>query len=281
MPARLWFNGFIVTSTRLLLLLAAAAAQIDPAPYPSAVVLSASRRARFTVLSPRLLRLQWSEEPGSFSDAPTTTIVNRRLPVPAFSVARPAPDALVITTAALRLSFNDSGGGFTAGSLAVTAGAGVAWAPGARQRANLLGTLRFMDCYTTPAACFSDYMGGLSPGLLARDGWTLVNDSAAALRTPAPPDGGLSWWAAPGATAQDLYLIMYGDDFKGALAEAASVMGAPEMPPRAALGVWWSQNYPWGNATGNASIVTGVLDAYAAYDIPLSVLVLFVFCTQR
>jgi alpha-glucosidase (family GH31 glycosyl hydrolase) len=50
-------------------------------------------------------------------------------------------------------------------------------------------------------------------------------------------------------------------------------MGAPELPPRAALGVWWSQNYPWTNTTGNASIVTGVLDQYAALDIPLSVLV--------
>jgi hypothetical protein len=343
----------------LLLGFTLAAAAPNPLPDPASVVLSPSGRARFTVLSPTLLRMQYSAN-GSFSDAPTTTIVNRRLPVPAFAVAHPNSTAVAISTASLQLTFVDddaaaactpgswvtgadaglprtrlpqypsgaptasageccalcgaspgcagwvwgessgqptcwplasfsghapatgrtfgvSSGRFLPGKLVINGSAPgvgpVAWTPGAAQAANLQGTLSFMDCYTTPAQCFQDYMTGLGPGLLARDGWTLLDDSGTALRTPAAP-GGIPWWAAADATAQDLYFLLYGDDFKGALAGAASVMGAPEMPPRAALGVFWSQNYPWTNTSGNASVVTGVLDNYASFGIPLSTLVL-------
>ena len=327
-------------------------AQYDPSPDPASVVVSPSGRARFTVLSPRLLRMQWSAS-GGFSDAPTIAVVNRRLPVPAFTVAHPNATAITITTLALVLTFDDAaqpgcggaggtdageprerlpqypngtqtatagaccslcdasagcagwvwggvhsgepmcwplasfngqvpaagrtfglaGAGFTAGNLAVS-GRGVTWVPGAAQAFNLLGTLQQMDCYSTPTQCFGEYMAGLQPGLLARDGWTLFDDTGAALRTPPKEAGGIPWWRAADPAAQDFYFMLYGEDFKGALAEAASVMGAPEMPPRAALGVWWSQNYPWTNTTGNMSIVTGVLEEYAAYDIPLSALVL-------
>ena len=325
------------------------------------MVLSPSGRARFTVLSPRLVRLQYSTAGYTlFSDAPTLAVVNRRLPVPAFSVAHPNATALTISTASLVLTFDDAAaqpactpgswaGGMDAGpprtrlpsfpngAPAATAGAcctlceaasgcvgwvwgdfegaptcwplasfagrvpaagrtlgavapgfapgtlsiaghapgvgAIAWSPGDNQTGNLQGTLPFMDCYLTPTQCYEAYVAGLQPGLLARDGWTLVDDSGAALRTAPEKAGGIPWWGAADPAAQDLYFILYGDDFKGALAEAASVMGAPEVPPRAALGVWWSQNYPWTNTTGNASIVTGVLDMYAALEIPLSVLV--------
>lgn len=350
-------------SALFLLAAALAAPPPDPRPAPGAVVLAPSARARFTVLSPSLLRLQYASD-GVFSDAPTLAIVNRALPVPAFTSSFNATTGvLTLTTGALTLTFNDSaaapsaacaapapgtdagpprvrsvafpagapaadaaaccaacarapdcaayvfddaqrvcfplasfngtvparnrtfaahaaGGGFSRASLRIAAaalpgGAPLAWAPGDEQAANLLGTVTQMDCYTTPAECFATYTAELaaSRGLLARDGWTVFDDSATTLRGPPRADGS-RWWAPPRAGDVDLYFSAYGDDFRGALAGFASVMGAPELPPRAALGIFWSQNYPWTNITGNTSIVTGVLDQYAALDIPLSTLVL-------
>jgi len=79
----------------------------DPAPDPAAIV-PAGPSARFTVLSPALLRLQHAGggAPAAFDDRATAVIVNRRLPVPPFSVARPTPTSLVVTTALLRLTYD-------------------------------------------------------------------------------------------------------------------------------------------------------------------------------
>jgi len=169
-----------------------------------------------------------------------------------------------------------SGGGFSSQTLKIssTEGGAVSWAPGDVQSSNLGGTLPYMDCYSTPAECFEQYHSALQPGLLAKDGWTLFDDSLGTLRTPE------GWWAPPALAALDWYFAAYENtDFKGALATFASVMGPPEIPPRAFLGVWWSQNYPWTNSsTGNSSIVTEVMDKYASLSIPLSLLVLDMDC---
>ena len=159
--------------------------------------------------------------------------------------------------------------GFSPGNLKISAstGSAISWSPGDVQTANLGGTLPWMDCYSTPAECFEQYHGALQPGLLARDGWSLLDDSLGTLRTP---DG---WWAAP-RESLDWYFVVYDADFKSGLSTFASIMGPPEIPPRAFMGVWWSQNYPWTNISGNASIVADVLDQYAALSIPLSTLVL-------
>ena len=73
---------------RFALLLAAlpiflsAAAQNDPMARPEAVVVSGN--ARFTILTDRLVRMEWAEN-SAFEDRASLTIVNRNLPVPRFS----------------------------------------------------------------------------------------------------------------------------------------------------------------------------------------------------
>ena len=54
----------------------------EPAADPAAAVVVG--RARFTVLAPRLLRLEYSET-GTFEDRPTLAFVNRKQPVPEFT----------------------------------------------------------------------------------------------------------------------------------------------------------------------------------------------------
>ena len=58
------------------------AQNLNPVAHPDAVVRSG--KARFTVLTPEMIRIQYSDR-ALFEDRATFAIVNRRLPVPAFT----------------------------------------------------------------------------------------------------------------------------------------------------------------------------------------------------
>ena len=62
--------------------LSADEATINPQASPEAVVTSG--RARFTVLTPQMIRIQWSTRQ-NFEDRATFAVVNRNLPVPSFT----------------------------------------------------------------------------------------------------------------------------------------------------------------------------------------------------
>ena len=66
----------------------------DPVADPRAVVVSDN--ARFTVLESRLVRMEWAAD-GKFEDRATLGVVNRKLPVPAYTV-RKAGKKLTIKT---------------------------------------------------------------------------------------------------------------------------------------------------------------------------------------
>jgi len=53
----------------------------DPLAHPSAIVISG--KARFTVLTPRVLRMEWTED-GIFEDHASLTFINRKLLIPEF-----------------------------------------------------------------------------------------------------------------------------------------------------------------------------------------------------
>ena len=62
-------------SAAMLLLPLVASAEVDPKADARAVVVSGN--ARFTVLTPQLIRMEWSES-GLFEDRATLTFVNRK-----------------------------------------------------------------------------------------------------------------------------------------------------------------------------------------------------------
>ena len=66
----------------LLLLPTFVSAQENPQADARAVVVAGN--ARFTVLTPQLIRMEWSED-GVFEDRATLTFVNRKTDVPNFS----------------------------------------------------------------------------------------------------------------------------------------------------------------------------------------------------
>src|SRR5574344_2217542 len=77
----------------------------NPKADPKAEVVCGN--ARFTVLTDRLIRMEWSED-GKFEDRASLAIINRRLDVPAFTVSRKA-DAVTVKTAVLTLNYSGKG----------------------------------------------------------------------------------------------------------------------------------------------------------------------------
>ena len=120
----------------------------QPAANPASVVTSGS--ARFTVLAPRLLRLEWSET-GQFEDRATFAFPTRFSAVPAHYSTRQEGSTLVIDTGELVLRYTHSGqdsGKFMPHNLSITFtlnGKTVAWTPGTPCLANLRGTRRTVD----------------------------------------------------------------------------------------------------------------------------------------
>src|SRR5579872_6328637 len=91
----------------------------NPVADVRAVVQAGS--ARFTVLTPQLIRLEWAKD-GKFEDHASFAFVNRALPVPQFTRQLGPGNRLVLKTSALTLVYNpgDADGKFTADDLTVS-----------------------------------------------------------------------------------------------------------------------------------------------------------------
>ena len=155
----------------------------NPVAHPEAQVVVGN--ARFTVLTDRLVRMEWSEN-GSFEDHATLAIVNRDLPVPKFSTTRTG-EGVRIKTSFFELTYR-GGGKFTAENLVVNLWMNkriVTWHPGDEPAGNLMGTARTLDGCSGP-----DHINNNDPmelGILSRDGWALVDESTRS--APAPRRG--------------------------------------------------------------------------------------------
>ena len=77
----------------------------NPAAHPQAVVREG--KARFTILTPELIRIQYSNKE-QFEDRATFAVVNRRLPVPPFTTEK-KDGYLYIKTQALTLKYRIGG----------------------------------------------------------------------------------------------------------------------------------------------------------------------------
>jgi alpha-glucosidase (family GH31 glycosyl hydrolase) len=242
----------------------------NPVADPRALVRVGS--ARFTVLTPQLIRLEWAKD-GEFEDHASFAFVNRTLPVPPFTQQTGPGNRVVLKTDALTLVYNpgDTDGKFTPDDLTVSLsldGKEVVWKPGTEDAGNLLGTTRTLD--TARGAV------RLEPGLISRDGWTLVDDSARPLFDSADFSfraGEQSAWPwvmpRPAGERQDWYFFGYGHDYKGALHDFTRVAGKIPLPPRFAFGAWWSRYWSYSDQEFEQ-----LLQQFQVHDTPLSVLVI-------
>lgn len=225
------------------------AASYNPVANPAAVVTIG--HARFTVLTPQLIRMEWAAD-GTFEDHPSFVFLNRRLPVPAFTQKRDG-EQLTLATSALRLTYNAAtadNGKFSPENLSITFtldGKQVTWRPGMPDTGNLQGTARTLD-----GARGDKLKAPMDPGLISRNGWVLVDDSTRPLFdsdnfTFAHGEQSVWPWVMerPAGARQDLYFFGYGHDYKQALHDFTRVAGRIPLPPRFAFGIWWSRYWSY------------------------------------
>lgn len=260
---QVWRRRTIRVALGLLACLASPAVDVQAQPFQGSADSAATvvvGRARFTVLTPRLLRLEWAPD-GRFENRPSLVFINRRLPVPSFSTRREGAWTIV-DTGALRLRYRPRGtGAFAADTLAielVVGGRPVTWRPGIPDTGNLRGTTRTLDGVKGETA--------LEPGLVSRDGWVVVDDSA----RPLFDDTEWPWAVArPERGATDWYFFGHGHDYRGALGDFVRVAGRIPLPPRFAFGAWWSRYW----AYRDRELMT-LVDEFERHDVPLDVLVI-------
>lgn len=225
--------------------------KFDPIANPAAVVTRPN--VRFTVLTPRLLRLEFSPD-GAFEDRPSQAFWVRNLPVPDFDVMV-EDGILTLKTDHLKLTYIASETCFTADTLSVTLKeSSEIWQFGQEDELNLLGTARTLD----------DIDGALTleKGLLSRTGYAVYDDTP---RLVFNADGWLEPRNAPDGY-HDLYFFGYGQDADGCLQDFAQVAGPAPMLPRWALGNWWSRYWAY-----SADELLGLMDEFKANKVPLSV----------
>ena len=226
-----------------------------PVANPESVVVTG--QARFTILTPRLIRLEWSAA-GQFEDRATYAFPTRYGPTPDFTVQVEA-GVLTIDTGVLKLRYVEDSGRFSAGNLSIAFDfddESHNWKPGSADPMNLRGTRRTLDVCEGDAA--------LEEGLLSRAGWVLFDDSSAVVFNH--EDG----WVAPRPEydVQDWYFFGYGRDYKAALADYARFGGSIPLIPRYVLGAWWSRYWAYSDQD-----LKDLVRGFQTHDLPLDVLV--------
>jgi hypothetical protein len=224
---------------------------------PDAIVISGN--ARFTILTPHIIRMEWSED-GSFQDNASLTFINRNLPVPKFEKSESGGYILIKTEAAL-LKYKLNSGKFTAENLQIEFekdGVKQIWSPGVENKGNLLGTTRTLDGVNGATK--------LEDGLLSTEGWTLIDDS----ERPLFDNSDWPWvMPRPDKKEQDLYFFVYGYDYKTILKEYTEVAGKIALPPKFAFGYWWSRYWKYTDQE-----FKDLIGEFKIHDVPLDVLVI-------
>lgn len=205
--------------------------------------------ARFTVLTDRLIRMEWSED-GKFEDRASLAIINRNLEVPAYSV-RKTGSGVEIKTSAVTLTYK--GGRFDSSNLSVSFrlnGKTVVWDPSKKPAGNLKGTTRTLDRIDgridkNNLRYFNRKKENesieLEDGILSRDGWAIVDESSRHLLEKDNSDWGEWITERPEGDRLDWYIFAYGHDYKAALGDFTKVAGRIPLPPKYTLGYWWSR----------------------------------------
>ncbi|MGP1347830.1 MAG: TIM-barrel domain-containing protein [Phycisphaerales bacterium] len=287
------------------------------APNPDATITLDlnEARARFTILTPALIRIEWQPDAHDFESRPSFFAINRNLPAPEFHAERHAPTnthaaGITITTASLRLTYRPTLADtrFSESNLLIEriepdvadpARWPFAWKPGTPATGNLGGTVRTLDGVSGATE--------LPAGLLSKDGWSLVDDSDTPVfdnitahdghprawptarwhmhaehacttcgtitNNAAPRHATVPTTANPSDHARqhpiDWYFFAHGRDYPAALADFARLSGNIPVPPRYALGVWWSRYWAYSDTE-----LKNLVAEFNQHQVPLDVLVI-------
>ncbi len=252
----------------LAFLCATSAGAANPQASKDAMVVSGN--ARFTVLTSGMVRMEW-DSAACFTDDASLLVENRQLPVPQFS-SKVAGKWLTVKTKEIELKYLVGSGRFDRRNLTITYtrpdGKRATWHWGDKQSGNLKGTYRTLDTYDGNYSARHKITVPMEDGLLARDGWTLIDDSKNMLFDTDP-----TWkWVKPrrdSINVQDAYFMVYGHDYKRAITDYTRIAGKVPLPPKYSFGFWWSRYWNYSD-----NDLRTLVNNFHRYDIPIDVLVI-------
>ena len=227
---------------------------------------------RFTLIDEGTLRLEYAPD-GHFVDNKSFIAVIRDYPKVDYTI-RNSARRVVISTTKLKLVYRKGTGPLSKDNLTISSTKALTtpfvWKPGMQQKGNLKGTYRTLDGYDGSVYQHSNpkHEMPIEDGLLATDGWTLIDDSQRLLF-----DGDNDWdWVTERTSAegaQDWYFMAYGHDYKAALLSYTRFAGRVPMPPRYAFGYWWSRYWSYSDQD-----FRDLVGNFQRLDLPLDVLVI-------
>ncbi len=222
---------------------------------------------RFTVLTSRLIRIEYNEE-GIFEDRATQLAVNRQFDVPEFSTSI-SDNMLTITTNHIELTYNvDKPFSqyslklcYTGKNAGVNAGEkSTMWSFGYNGGTSLGGTTRTLD--EVDGSC------ELESGIMSCGEVTVIDDANSLIICK---NGDIKPRNTQGT---DQYLFCYGDyekkfDYKSCLKDFYKLTGNTPLLPRFVFGNWWSRYHAY-----TQDEYTNLMKRFKEEDIPFSVSVI-------
>jgi len=255
---------FFFSLAFILLSLPLSAQQNNPVASPSAMVVAGN--ARFTILTPGIIRMEYSAD-GIFEDHASLTFLNRNLPVPAYT-KKEKGGWLQIKTTQLTLRYRISSDSFNVKNLFIEYslnGQKQTWSIGKQNKGNLKGTIRTLDGCKGNITYRGDTLR-LENGLISRDGWVVINDS----QRPLFDNSDWPWvMPRPAKKIQDIYFFFYGTGYKKALYDFSLLAGKIALPPKFTFGVWWSRYWEFSDVE-----MKNLVEEFRLHDVPLDVLVI-------
>lgn len=210
----------------------------------------AGRCYRFSVLTSRLLRLEYSTE-GCFEDRASQSVFYRDFPKCGFESWREG-GLLFLETEDLFLTYRENAP-FAADTLTVQLKQEPAstWHFG-EDFEDLGGTTKTLD--TVNGAC------PVERGVISRNGFSVLDDSQTLVLEE---DG---WVGVRKEGTTDVYFFGYGFDYVAAVQDLYSLTGAPPLLPAYALGNWWSRYHAY-----TQQEYLDLLQRFHQEDVPFSV----------
>ena len=215
------------------------------------------KKYRFTVLSPRLIRIEYNPN-GIFEDRATSIVANRTFPKTHYGVIE-SETLIQINTGVFTLSYvkdSDIKSGFLGSNIkAVINGTKIEWQMNNPEVKNMRSINYSIDSIKDKII--------LDKGLYSLDGFCLLDDSNSLVLDENDV------FVEREKDVKDLYLFMYGNDFDGCLTDYFTLTGYPSLIPRYALGAWWYKNDNY-----KEQDIANLVNRFSRENIPISVFML-------
>ena len=208
---------------------------------------------RFSIITPRLIRMEYSEN-GVFEDRATQSVVNRRLDAVEYTVQQNA-GKVVIENEYFRLTYR--GGAFEYGNIKIECGKKgkfQSWMPGDWVSMKP-GTARTLDTVNGETELENSVLSEENVGIFDDSNSLVIGENG----TIEPRKG----------SEVDLYAFLYGNDYLECQRDFTRIMGGVPMIPRFALGNWWSRYHAY-----TQDEYLSLMDRFERERLPFSVAVL-------